>query len=77
MLAGCTESGTSESTGTGGAWTKSLCAGMKPGRSIKDLFWFSKTLCEADGQQEPVYQEYGDVTEVFRDSPITGHEGAR
>ena len=70
MLAGCTESGTSESTGRGGAWTLSLCSTMRAGRPIEDWYWLASQLTAADGAQQPVYAEYGDVTDGFRKSSI-------
>ena len=44
LMAGCSESGTSDSTGTGGRWTKSLCALSPRGKSPQPVSYTHLTL---------------------------------
>ena len=70
LMAGCSESGTSDSTGTGGRWTRSLCALSPRGKSPQLWFQAARMLCNASASQEPQWVEYGNVTADFRSGPL-------
>jgi hypothetical protein len=71
QFAGCRESSYSYGSNTGGTWTQALLATLHGGQTWRSWFAAAAAKVTRDrGRQEPVWVEYGNVTDEFRNALV-------
>lgn len=68
QFAGCREAHYSYGSSKGGTWTQTLLRVLKP--NLTWYGWFNAARQEMPAQQIPVWTEYGNVKESFREGPV-------
>ena len=69
LISGCTEKGTSQSTGNGGVLTRAMLGSGPKGKT--PITWYRKAIKSIPKKvQQPQYVEYGNVNDKFRNGII-------
>lgn len=68
QFAGCREATYSYGSDMGGTWTQTLLATLTPDSTWRT--WFEAAAAKMPAQQIPVWVEFGNVTDAFRNGPV-------